>query len=361
MGDEEDPVAQAKAIVGPKVALVVLTSTTACPDESPTGFWLTELTHPLFRWKSAGWAVEFCSITGTAVPDPNSLEGADTESLDWLESNKEMLAALPTLETLAAAEELPYDVLYFCGGMGAAFDFPENESVKTIAKTMFEAGKVVSACCHGPAALINVDLSDGTKLLAGKECTGFSNEEEEKMGKSAVIAKGSGPGSCEDMMGKAVVEGEEGGVEGAAGGLFTCKPAFEPCVCTAEKLITGQNPASAAPMAETVLYSLDPIRAKYEPLRKELLVERSQLASEIETKKEEFTIAMGACRGSDDEATVSKVEKLQMLSQVTRDWLMSRLSTVDAKLERLSVARQIEVDKWTKILADAAAAEAAEE
>ena len=68
----------------------------------------------------------------------------------------------------------------------------------------YEAGKIVAAVCHGPIVFANVVLSDETKLLAGKECTGFTNREEAKMGKTDVVAKSDTcPGSCEDAMGEA--------------------------------------------------------------------------------------------------------------------------------------------------------------
>ena len=49
---------------------------------------------------------------------------------------------------------------------------PESAESQALIKTMWEAGKIVAAVCHGPIALINVTLSDETKLLAGKKCTG---------------------------------------------------------------------------------------------------------------------------------------------------------------------------------------------
>ena len=36
----------------------------------------------------------------------------------------------------------------------------------------------MAAVCHGPAAILNATLSDGSYLIKGKKVTGFSNEEE---------------------------------------------------------------------------------------------------------------------------------------------------------------------------------------
>ena len=355
MGDSEvDPVAEAKAIMTPKKVLIVLTSSTALPDGTPTGFYLTELTHAVMRWQAAGWKLDIASPLGCSQIDPSSLDDArssgEKASIAWAENeeSKAMLASHLKLADVAAREELDYDVLFFPGGYGPVFDLPENEDSKKLVVKLFETGKIVSAVCHGPAALVNVVLSDGSKLLAGKECTGFSNAEEEAVGKAAVVAKGSGmsPGSCQDAM--------------VDGPIYVCAPPWEAKVCVAANLITGQNPASAAPLATEVLYALDPLRKKYEPLRNALLEERLPIVKELETKKEEFVIALGALK-QNEAANADKIERLQMLSVATRDWLDGQLQTIDSKLERVAVQRQLEVDKYNKILAAAAAAAAAEE
>jgi putative intracellular protease/amidase len=41
-----------------------------------------------------------------------------------------------------------------------------------VGREVYEAGGVVGAVCHGPIALANITLSDGSFLIAGKEVTG---------------------------------------------------------------------------------------------------------------------------------------------------------------------------------------------
>ncbi|KAF8216195.1 class I glutamine amidotransferase-like protein [Mycena galopus ATCC 62051] len=41
-----------------------------------------------------------------------------------------------------------------------------------------QAGKIVTAVCHGPAALVGVTDTQGKYIFAGKVATGFSNAEE---------------------------------------------------------------------------------------------------------------------------------------------------------------------------------------
>lgn len=53
------------------------------------------------------------------------------------------------------------------------FDLASDPTSQAIAAEFFEAGKVVSAVCHGPAALVDVRIPGGKFLLEGKEVTGY--------------------------------------------------------------------------------------------------------------------------------------------------------------------------------------------
>jgi putative intracellular protease/amidase len=50
----------------------------------------------------------------------------------------------------------------------------------------YHSGKIVSAACHGVAALVGVTDTQGKSIFAGKNVTGFSNAEEEILGKTKV-------------------------------------------------------------------------------------------------------------------------------------------------------------------------------
>jgi putative intracellular protease/amidase len=43
----------------------------------------------------------------------------------------------------------------------------------------YAAKKIVAADCHGPIALAQCNKPDGTPLVKGLKCTGFTNSEEE--------------------------------------------------------------------------------------------------------------------------------------------------------------------------------------
>lgn len=123
----------------------------------------------------------------------------------------------------------------------AMFDLVNNKVSLQLIREFHKSGRIVSAVCHGSAALVNATLADGTKLIAGEAVTGFSDEEE-------VIANRPQdmPFSLEDALNKA-----------SGGNYEKATAAWAPHVVTSalktKKLLTGQNPASAKGFAEELL------------------------------------------------------------------------------------------------------------
>lgn len=97
----------------------------------------------------------------------------------------------------------------------------------------------MSAVCHGSAALLNATLADGTKLITGEGVTGFSNAEE-----IAVDGQKDMPFHLETYLDNA-----------SGGNYLKSEEAWAPrvVVSTTKKLLAGQNPASAQPLAVTLL------------------------------------------------------------------------------------------------------------
>lgn len=59
------------------------------------------------------------------------------------------------------------------------WDFPDDPDVQDKAATIYEQGGIVAAICHGPAALLNLKLSDDSLLISDKRVAAFSNAEED--------------------------------------------------------------------------------------------------------------------------------------------------------------------------------------
>src|ERR1044072_6584370 len=121
------------------------------------------------------------------------------------------------------------------GGHDVCFDFPKRVPLATLTARLYESGKVVSAVCHGPAGLLEVKLSNGEYLIAGKNLTGFSWNEEVKVGREQAV-----PYNLEEELQK----------RGAKYGKAWM--AFSSHVVEDGLLITGQNPSSAGAGGEAM-------------------------------------------------------------------------------------------------------------
>src|SRR5690606_10213299 len=114
-----------------------------------------------------GFNVTFCSPQGGATqPDPGSLDRSDPLNVKLLDNKSDMESLANTFRP----EELDggaYKAIFFAGGHGTMWDFPDHAGLRKLVQTAYESGNVVSAVCHGPAALVNVKLRDGSYLVAG--------------------------------------------------------------------------------------------------------------------------------------------------------------------------------------------------
>ncbi|KAL3927190.1 MAG: hypothetical protein SGPRY_002939, partial [Prymnesium sp.] len=225
------------------------------PDGSPTGWYLPEAAHPYARFIEKGVDVEFASIDGTASCDPSSIEASqdDVDSMKFW-NDPSLRAQTEKNKKLSDCKHEDYQAVFFAGGFGVMWDFPESEAAIKLISAMLEAKKPVAAVCHGPIVFKNVKDAQGFSVLAGKQCTGFTNAEERAMSKYEVVSEPSGPGSCEDVLGKL--------------GTFKDGGTFQPNVCVADFILTGQNPPSAGPLAEAVVAAIDKSEAVIEALKK---------------------------------------------------------------------------------------------
>lgn len=84
---------------------------------------------------------------------------------------------------LSQADPQVYDAVVFVGGGGAAVFF-DDPAAHALARTMFDAGKVVSAICIAPSVLGHAGL------LAGVRVTSFPSQEQD-LRKSGAIWTGN--------------------------------------------------------------------------------------------------------------------------------------------------------------------------
>lgn len=216
-----------------KPVLFVLTSHGAKGDSGQaTGFYLGEVTHPLAVLDAANIAVEFASIQGGEPP----VDGLDlddkTNARYW--ADESFRRAIRTTAKLSDVDPARYSAVFFAGGHGAMWDLPISPAVQSVTRDIFEAGGIVAAVCHGPAALVNVKLSDGAYLVTGRNLSAFTNSEERAVGLDKTVPF---------LLASTLVE---------RGAIHHPAPDWTSKVIVDGKLVTGQNPQSATAVGEAV-------------------------------------------------------------------------------------------------------------
>jgi putative intracellular protease/amidase len=155
-----------------KKILVVLTNTDHFEKNGEkTGLWLAEACEFVLPVEKAGYKIDYVSPLGGKVPiDPRSLKPLYvSKEVRGLSENPDFQRRALS-ETLSPAEVRPedYEAVYYTGGHGVVFDFPEQEELQKISREIYEAGGFVCSVCHGIAGLLNIKTTDGSFLISGK-------------------------------------------------------------------------------------------------------------------------------------------------------------------------------------------------
>ncbi len=217
-----------------KKVLIVLTSHDKLGDTGKeTGFYLPEVSHPVAEFERAGLKVEYVSPKGGKAP-MIGIDLNDPLNAAFLGNPEKMAQVENTLQP-SQVNPSEYEAIFYAGGHGTMWDFPHNFDLDRIAATIYEQGGVVGAVCHGPAGLVNIKLSDGKYLVAGKTVSAFTNEEEVAVGLQDVVP----------FLLKSTLSDR--------GATHTKADNFQAHVEVSDRLVTGQNPASAGGVGEQMV------------------------------------------------------------------------------------------------------------
>lgn len=217
-----------------KPVLFVVTSCAVKGDTGiPTGYNLAEVTHPLEKLHAAGIQVEFSSIKGGNAP-LDGLEDMNDPVIARYWADTEFRHALENSLCLDDVDPSRYSAIFFAGGHGTMWDFADSQAAQKAIRHIDAAGGIISAVCHGPAALVNVRRADGSLLVAGKRVAAFTDGEEEEVQSTHVV-----PFLLASTLNK-------------RGALHQNAANWANNVIVDGHLITGQNPQSAASLGEAL-------------------------------------------------------------------------------------------------------------
>jgi putative intracellular protease/amidase len=223
-----------------KILFVVTSHDKKGNTGKPTGYYLSEVAHPWEVLHEAGFEIDFVSPKGGKAPvDGFNLEDPINKKF-WNDTKYRTKIE----NTLKPSEVKPgeYVAILYAGGHGTMWDFADNAELAKIAAQIYENQGVVSAVCHGPAALVNVKLSDGSYLVAGKKINAFTNEEEIAAGLEKVVPF---------MLETKLIE---------RGAQFEKSGLWQKHVVADQRVVTGQNPQSAQGVGEATLAELNKLK-----------------------------------------------------------------------------------------------------
>ncbi|MCL6265990.1 type 1 glutamine amidotransferase domain-containing protein [Flagellimonas myxillae] len=236
-----------------KVLVVVTSTDTMGSSGKSTGYELTELSRAYYTFEANGFEVDIASPEGGKPPVVIDDEDMGAFDFAFLNDSIAQYKAENTIPmTAVKAEE--YLAVYFAGGKGAMYDFPDNKSIQSLVKKYYQSNKVIGAVCHGPAALVNVTLDNGRPLLENKTVSGFTNEEELLLISDARTVF---PFLLQDKM-------VEQGANFNEGTMYLENVSHD------QNLITGQNPWSTWSLVERMIQQMG-----YTPKHREITAEEN--------------------------------------------------------------------------------------
>lgn len=172
-----------------KKALVVTTSHGVLnkpgeTDGPATGVFASEMTIPYYEFFDANMEVDVASIKGGDIPiDPFSFRRALKSDQDKRYLEDEAFQAktkhsIP-VETLDFKD---YDVVFFAGGWGAAYDMANEMVAEKVTEAYYNSDVLFGSVCHGALAFTEARDSTGEYLVKGRTMTGVTQKQLQQFG-----------------------------------------------------------------------------------------------------------------------------------------------------------------------------------
>jgi putative intracellular protease/amidase len=149
-----------------------------------TGVFASELTVPYYVFLDAGMRTDVASPRGGIIPvDPLSMKGElrtpdDDRMLGDADFRNQLMHSL----AIGDVDFASYDVIYFAGGWGAAFDLAQSELLGVKVSDAYAAGRVLGGICHGPLGLLKGRTPNGELIVKGRRITAVTDKQVHEVG-----------------------------------------------------------------------------------------------------------------------------------------------------------------------------------
>jgi len=206
-----------------------------------TGNWFDEVATPYYTFKTAGLEVTLASPLGGAVPiDPLSYDDQfASENTRKFERDAAAERAVTNTVRFEQIDVNGFDAAFFPGGYGQLWDLASNSKVIHAIENWIHRGTPVAMVCHAPAILRDAKRPNGEPLVRGVNVTGFTDAEDKEL----------------DLARHLLFSLERALVLNGAN-FQRSKQNWQANVVEDGALITGQNPASAAGIADALVARL---------------------------------------------------------------------------------------------------------
>jgi putative intracellular protease/amidase len=218
----------------PYILFILTNAPKIGPRNRATGYFFAEVAHPFDVFDAAGVAIDFASPKGGAIPE-DAFDEKDAADLAFRRSRA--YRRMNRSRKLAEIDVSDYDAIFVPGGLGPMVDIAYDPDVKRAVARAWSSERIVAAVCHGPSAFLGVTLENGAPLVRGRRLTSFSQAEEDNYAKEDV------PFSLEAALRE-------------AGANYEATTPWHEKVMIDGRLMTGQNPQSAAALARSIVSAL---------------------------------------------------------------------------------------------------------
>lgn len=221
---------------------MVGTSRCAMPDGRPTGAYASELIDVWQILTGAGASIDLGSPDGGAMPIEARRQNDPAHAEFFAGAGGSAVLSTRRVADLIA-ESGEWDLVVILGGHGAIMDLAIDKNLAELVSRCHEQGCTVAAVCHGVAGLLGA-MTAGAPLVRGRSITAFTDEEELAVGMIDRV-----PYCLSDALQR-------------LGADYRSGPPFLPHVVVDERLVTGQNPASAGEVARRALAGVMDVRRR---------------------------------------------------------------------------------------------------
>jgi len=203
-----------------------------------TGNWFDEVATPYYAFREAGLDTTLSTPRGGAAPiDPFSYEDVFmSENTRRFLGDEAAQRALAGTLRFSDIDVNDYAGVFFPGGYGQLWDLASDSRVIRALESWVDREIPVAMVCHAPAILRDAKKRDGEPLVKGCNVTGFTDAEDDEL----------------DLSRHLLFSPEKALIANGAS-FQRARRNWSPNVVEHGALITGQNPASAAPIAAALV------------------------------------------------------------------------------------------------------------